>query len=325
MTTTPKSKRSRFGGSTTVTANLGAIVSQSRADSVAAELIDISKVLPDPENARHHQLDFENPTFIDDADPYAEQKRHELELIEGLARTIENVGLINPVQVTRSGNGYQLVTGHRRLLAHLLLGRETILATIARAPKTRQAQFVENYQRKDTTLSERLDSMQLLLGELGLESAAATVIADKLQELTGINRRMSFRWSALLTGHEIVREAVRAGRVTDMKTAEKISSLPVEEAARALEQLGEESAEGQGDADEGQAPAPDTGSPDRQRMRGRRKQAVPLGKVKNPDVVRYVVRQVLGDDAYAEIDWTDYDAVGKAFQEMLTQVAEKIK
>lgn len=317
------SKRARFGGRTTVTENLGAIVSQSRADSVAAELIDISKVTPDPDNARHHQLDFTNPSYIDPTDPHAELKRAELEDIEGLARSIENVGLINPVQVTRSGSGYQLVTGHRRLLAHLLLGRETILATIARAPKTRQAQFVENYQRKDTTLSERLDSLELLLGELGLKEAPPAEVAEKLQELTGISRRTSFRWSALLTGPAVVREAVRSGLVTDLKTTEKLCSLPPDELTTVLEELA--SGE-QGAADPVAEPTTQTPAPqERQRQRGRRRQAVPLGKVKNPDVVRYVVRQVLGEDAYAEIDWSDYDAVGKAFQEMLKQVAEKIK
>ncbi|KXA95555.1 hypothetical protein AKJ65_01540 [candidate division MSBL1 archaeon SCGC-AAA259E19] len=60
--------------------------------------------------------------------------RKDLGDIEGLARSIEDIGLLNPITVWRGGDGtYNLVAGERRLEACKRLGWEEIEAIVLEA------------------------------------------------------------------------------------------------------------------------------------------------------------------------------------------------
>jgi len=63
------------------------------------------------------------------------RKYQENAKLEELAQSIKNVGLINPITVKREGNRYEVVTGHRRLLAVRIAGIPKITAKITTAPK----------------------------------------------------------------------------------------------------------------------------------------------------------------------------------------------
>lgn len=78
--------------------------------------------------------------------------------MEDLMRSIEYDGLLSPVTVSKSGSGYLLIAGRRRLNAHKLLGRKTIAAHII-AEKTetqkRRATLMENLNRKELSEKEK--------------------------------------------------------------------------------------------------------------------------------------------------------------------------
>ena len=50
--------------------------------------------------------------------------------IRDLAESIEGVGLLHPITVSRKGNGFLLLAGNHRLESFRLLQRETIPATV---------------------------------------------------------------------------------------------------------------------------------------------------------------------------------------------------
>jgi len=50
--------------------------------------------------------------------------------VDALATGIEAIGLLNPITVRREGDGYVLIAGRHRLLAHVRLEREEIAATV---------------------------------------------------------------------------------------------------------------------------------------------------------------------------------------------------
>src|SRR5690242_8912122 len=50
--------------------------------------------------------------------------------IEELAASIRRHGVLQPIVVSRSGDGYELVAGHRRVLASRAAGRTTIPAVV---------------------------------------------------------------------------------------------------------------------------------------------------------------------------------------------------
>jgi len=77
--------------------------------------------------------------------------------MEYLVSSIKMFGLINPITVHPTGNTYSIIAGHRRYLAHLRIGRDTIPATIRKELNTldnKGVRFAENFDRADLTPME---------------------------------------------------------------------------------------------------------------------------------------------------------------------------
>lgn len=76
--------------------------------------------------------------------------RHDGADVSHLTDSIRDIGLIQPVLVRRSGDGYELVAGHRRLAACKALGMEQIPAIIHDSTDSDRAihQLEENIQRR---------------------------------------------------------------------------------------------------------------------------------------------------------------------------------
>ena len=86
------------------------------------------------------------------ADPHNARKTFDLEKIQGIADTIQEVGLQNPVSVRIAAEGhYQLVSGENRLRAFKTLERETIPAIVVEMDDATAtlAGLVENLARVD--------------------------------------------------------------------------------------------------------------------------------------------------------------------------------
>ena len=62
-----------------------------------------------------------------------ERIRKDLGDIQGLAKNIREIGLLNPITVRKVKDGYKLLAGHRRLQACKSLGWKEIPARILRA------------------------------------------------------------------------------------------------------------------------------------------------------------------------------------------------
>lgn len=98
-----------------------------------------------------------------------------------LAKSIEQVGLIHPIKVARKDDGYELVAGFRRLLAHKeLLKRDTIRVEVLDEPvdlieRTRIG-LIENIQRQKLIKREMIDAAVLLYKRYG----SYKDVADKL-------------------------------------------------------------------------------------------------------------------------------------------------
>jgi len=101
------------------------------------------------------------------------------ERLQGLARSIEEVGVLQPVVVRRTNGGYELVAGERRLRAARMAGLATIPAVIREsddAEALREA-LIENLHREDLGPLELAEAFQELLEDLG---ATQEVLADRL-------------------------------------------------------------------------------------------------------------------------------------------------
>lgn len=73
--------------------------------------------------------------------------------ISELSQSIQRVGLIDPLCVTESGDGYLLIAGHRRLEACKRIGIEIVECLVKKGNEAtrREITFAENFFRKDLT------------------------------------------------------------------------------------------------------------------------------------------------------------------------------
>jgi len=105
------------------------------------------------------------------------------ESLEAMARSIQEVGVLQPVIVRRLEVGYELVAGERRLRAARLAGLATIPAVIRDADDTDSLRdaLIENIHREDLGPLELAEAFQELLDDLG-------VTQESLAERLGMSR-----------------------------------------------------------------------------------------------------------------------------------------
>lgn len=128
--------------------------------------------------------------------------------LEELGASIEEHGLLEPIQVRQDADGrYLIVCGERRYRAHLIIGANDILATIADVSDDELAEraIVENLQRKDITPLEEAIAFQARIDETGMSPA-------ELSKRLGLknDRRVAERLSLLKLTPEM-REAYAKG------------------------------------------------------------------------------------------------------------------
>src|SRR5262249_43549133 len=102
--------------------------------------------------------------------PRQPRQRFEPTELEALAASIREHGILQPVLVTETLDGYQLVAGERRWRAAQLSGLERIPAVIRQLADRDQLEvaLVENLQRADLGPMEEATAYRALIGEFGL-------------------------------------------------------------------------------------------------------------------------------------------------------------
>jgi ParB family transcriptional regulator, chromosome partitioning protein len=129
-----------------------------RAHPAGSTDIALARVRPNPRQPRQR---------IDDAE------------LEALAASIREHGVLQPILVTETLDGYQLIAGERRFRASLLAGLERIPAIVRQLAEVQQLEvaLVENLQREDLAPMEEAHAFRSLLDEFGLshEEIAARV------------------------------------------------------------------------------------------------------------------------------------------------------
>jgi ParB family chromosome partitioning protein len=105
------------------------------------------------------------------------------EPLEALATSIREVGVLQPIVVRQTPDGFELIAGERRLRAAKLAGLATIPAVIREsddAESLREA-LIENIHREDLNPVELAEAFRELLEELGLKQ-------ETLAERLGVSR-----------------------------------------------------------------------------------------------------------------------------------------
>jgi ParB family chromosome partitioning protein len=150
--------------------------------------------------------------------------------IDELASSISRHGVLQPIVVSRKGDGYELVAGHRRVLAARAAGKTTIPAVIREEVKDRlELALVENLQRADLNAIETARAYKLLMETYDLTQ-------EQLAERVGKSRSHVANMLRALSAPQALQDAVLEGKISEGHLR-ALLPLPLSDAITALGEI----------------------------------------------------------------------------------------
>lgn len=147
--------------------------------------------------------------------PYQCRYSYSMEAMQQLIASIKQNGILQPLTATKCGDGYQLVSGHRRLLAARVIGLEKVpvIVTEKTAEEIAVLCTIENIHREDLNCFEQARAIQLLINQLGLTQQQAgerlcltqSAVANKLKLL-----KLADEDICLAVQHKLTERHIRA-------------------------------------------------------------------------------------------------------------------
>lgn len=168
---------------------LSSLIPQRSGGETAVVDVPLARIRPNPYQPRRH---------MDDAG------------LQELAASIREHGVLQPVLVTESLDGYQLIAGERRVRASRLAGLERIPALVRQLADRDQLEvaLVENVQRADLDPIEEALAYRQLIDEFGLTQ-------EQVSDRVGKARATVANTLRLLDLHSDVQAAIADGRITE--------------------------------------------------------------------------------------------------------------
>lgn len=168
---------------------LSSLIPQRAVPESAVLEIQLARIKPNPYQPRRH---------MDDAG------------LEELAASIREHGVLQPVLVTETLDGYQLIAGERRVRAARLAGHERIPALVRQLADRDQLEvaLVENVQRADLDPIEEALAYRQLMDEFGLTQ-------EQVSDRVGKARATIANTLRLLDLHPDVQAAIVDGRLSE--------------------------------------------------------------------------------------------------------------
>ena len=144
--------------------------------------------------------------------------------LEALAMSITDHGVLQPILVTETLDGYRLVAGERRVQAARLAGLERIPAVIRQLADREQLELalVENVQREDLNPIEEANAFRQLHEEFGLTQ-------EDIARQVGRARTTIANTLRLLELDEGVQAAVADGRLSEGHARALVGLPPVQQ------------------------------------------------------------------------------------------------
>ena len=143
--------------------------------------------------------------------PYQPRVHSEQESLETLAASIAEHGVLQPILVVETLDGYQLIAGERRLRAAEMVGLERIPALVRGSVAERhhlELALIENLQRADLNPMEEARAFRQLITEFGLTQ-------EQVAERVGRARSSVANTLRLLELAEPVQDAVAEGLISE--------------------------------------------------------------------------------------------------------------
>ncbi|HIJ67050.1 MAG TPA: ParB/RepB/Spo0J family partition protein [Planctomycetes bacterium] len=162
------------------------------------------------------------------SNPYQPRMRYDDDELRELAESIRVKGIIQPILVRETGDGFEIIAGERRLRAAKIAGLNEVPALVRKADDAEMLELalVENIHRADLNPLERAMAYQNYINTFSLTQTDA---AKRLGE----DRSVVANYLRLLDLPEEIKKMLSAGQLS-MGHARAILSLPTDELRRKL-------------------------------------------------------------------------------------------
>jgi ParB family chromosome partitioning protein len=187
---------------------LGALIPQKSQETAVEPRSEVATVSPAPTEEKGSLLHVP----IDSVVANTEQPRSTFghRELEELVESIREHGILQPLTVSpKSGGGYELIAGERRLRAARMLGLKTVPVVIrtAEAHDRLILALIENLQREDLNALEEAKAYTRLISEFGLTQ-------ENVSKKVGKARSTVANTVRLLELPSEIQEAISAGKVS---------------------------------------------------------------------------------------------------------------
>jgi ParB family chromosome partitioning protein len=304
---------------------------QNYSSELRVDVIPIKKIELDPKNPRDLLITIEDvQNGIKELDNEKARKVNELESLQSIANSIKTQGIINPIMVYKYGEKYRLVAGERRTLASILAGKFDIQAKILDEEpdelKISLLQWVENIERSDLTLWERICNLKTIVSAYAKtrNTNPMQVTIAELGNLIGCVKSHAMNYKAVLNADTHIMQLIAENKIKNLEKAALISAIQEENirqqaieaciAGATLKQL-------KNIADQAHLKAVVEKQIER---RGRQSTSINFGVTKNISVAKIIVESILSSKALAhlalsfyDVDWKDHRAVSETFKKLL--------
>jgi ParB family chromosome partitioning protein len=298
------------------------------------EIIPLRKIDLDPDNPRDLALTFEDAfSGIKEGDPQLEKKQQHFDSLKSLSESIIKEGIINPIVVYKYGEKYRLIAGERRTLASIISKKNDIQAKILTSKpnpfKISMLQWIENIEREDLSLWERINNLNKILAAYSEKEGALLekISPTQISQLIGCSLQHGVNYKHVLEAPEELLLAIKEGKINNIQKAAIISKAPKHlfqtliqvclngATIKELSTLASAQAK---------KPSKKTSKP-----RGRQTTQINFGTTKKANVAKIFISSVLENENFNHLhpkflntQWEDYKSVTDAFK-LLVNILEK--
>ncbi|GEM_PF-632012 len=216
-------KKKAFGIPKSLSDGIGETINtgNNNVGQLRYEIVSLSRIQLDNENPRDLLINKNDVIHgVMDNDPNYERKKNELESLETLAFSIRKAGVRNPVELYKDNDNYILISGERRVLSSLLAGKTDVPAKILESKpdelQLRFLQWIENIEREDLTIWERLYNIEQLIGAYKNTSENNQIDSEILSSIIGCSKKQSKRYLDVVLADDALKNALKEAGISDL-------------------------------------------------------------------------------------------------------------
>ena len=304
---------------------------KNNAGELHIEVIPLRKIALDPENPRDLLLSFEDLyEGISGNDTEKKRKTAEKEALNSMMKSINDQGVINPVVVYKHGEQYRLIAGERRTLSSILAGKIDIPAKVLTARpdplKLSLLQWIENIEREDLTLWERLRNLEKILAAFveNQEKALKEITATELSQLLGCSLQQGANYRNVLSASDHLREFIKSGAIKNIEKAAFIAKSPTALQASLIQAC----VDGNTLSEMKKMAKANQGSKSKSTA-GRPSTKINFGSTSNTQVANTILDCVISNKSLekytanlGDIKWDDHKSIATAFRQLIKSLEQ---